>query len=284
MLHPIPLTAYSFRYDNWGTNPSATPGTSVVPGTSNAEGSWTQVASGADIAQDCYWLHLQVSGIALTAVAKNVLLDIGVDPAGGTSYSAIISNLDVGSAPALTAAGGQFYLFPFFIPANSTVAIRAQGSHTTPGTLRAMVAFWGQPARPELAPRGAISQTFGTITNSNGNDITPGNAADGSWTDLGALTSPLWWWQLGHGINNGTVTAEYTYFEVAFGDVSNKHSIFRYMHVGTTGETVGTQMPTHLAACAAFQPVPAGSNIYVRARCLNAPDTGYHCTVVGIGG
>jgi hypothetical protein len=49
----IPRQASSFwSYDNWGTNPSATIGTSVTSGTANAEGSWTQIASGTNIAKD----------------------------------------------------------------------------------------------------------------------------------------------------------------------------------------------------------------------------------------
>lgn len=284
MLHPIGLSAYGFTYDNWGTNPGSTVGTSVTPGASNSEGSWTQIASSANIAQDCYWIYMQIHSGATAAAAKNHLIDIGVDPAGGTSYTAIISNLDCGASPALTVAGTKEHIFPFFIKAGSSVAVRVQGSNATVGTIRCAARFYGQPTRPEAVPVGSFSQTFGTITNSNGNAVTPGNAADGSWTDLGAVTSPLWWWQVGYGIDNATITAEYTYIEVAFGDTTNKVPIFKVMHGGTTGETAGLAFQTQLLACAAYQPVPAGSNIYIRMRCNNAPDTGYHATVVGIGG
>lgn len=284
MLHPVPLTSYAFRYDNWGANPSATPGTSITPGATNAEGTFTQIASSANIAQDCYWLHLQVSGGATSTAAKNQLLDVGVDPAGGTSYVAVISNLQIGASPLLTAAGVREYLFPIFITAGSSVAVRIQGSNGTAGTVRVAAAWWGQPSRPELAPRGFLAQTFGTITNSSGQSITPGNAADGTWISLGTTTTALWWWQLGYAVDNGTITAEYTYFELAYGDGTNKHTIFRYMHGGTTGEVCGAFLQTHLTPCGGYCPVPAGETIYARARCNNAPDTGYHVTAIGIGG
>jgi hypothetical protein len=284
MLSPQRHSSFGFTYDNWGTNPSSTPGTSIVPGASNAEGSWTQVATGANIAADVYGLSLQVFGGATSATAKNHLLDIGVDPAGGTSYTAVISNLQVGSSPALTVAGAREYFFWFYIPAGASVAVRVQGNQATAGTVRVVVRFYGRPKAPEMVPRGSFSETFGTITNSNGQSVTPGNAADGSWTLLGTTTQDLWWWQLGYGIDNATVTAEYTYIELAFGDVSNKVTIFKMMHVGTTGETAGLAMQTQLVPAAAYQPVPAGAGIYVRMRCNNAPDTGYHVTVVGIGG
>ncbi len=284
MLHVPGLSAYNFRFDNWGTNPSATPGTSVTPGASNAEGSWTQIASSANIAQDCYWLYLQVSGGATSAAAKPQLLDIGVDPAGGTSYTAVISNLAVGASPLLTAAGLRPFVFPLFIKAGSSVAVRVQGANATAGTVRAIARFYGQPSNPAAVPTGMFSQTFGTITNSNGASFTPGNAADGSWVDLGAVTLPLWWFQLGYQIDNGTITAEYTYVEVAFGDASNKHTILKTMHGGTTGETCGLAVVPCLGLYEAYRPVPAGANIYVRGRCNNAPDTGYNATVIGIGG
>lgn len=283
-LGPVGLSAYNFTYDNWGANPSATIGTSLVPGALNAEGSWSQIASSANIAQDCYWLYIQVHTGATAAAIKNQLLDIGVDPAGGTSYTAIISNLQIGASPALTVAGNREYVFPFFIAAGSSVAVRVQGSNSTAGTVRVAARFYGHPTRPEAVPVGSFSQTFGTITNSSGQSFTPGSAVDGAWTDLGAVTSDLWWFQMGYGIDNATITAEYTYIEVAWGDSTNKHTMFKVMHGGTTGETCGLGAQTSLLACAAFNPVPAGSNIYIRGRCNNAPDTGYHATVIGIGG
>lgn len=284
MLHVPGLSSYNFTYDNWGTNPASTIGTSVVPGASNSEGSWTQIASSANIAHDCYWIYIQVHSGGTSAAAKNHLLDIGVDPAGGTSYTAVISNLDVGATPTLAQAGNREYVFPFYIIAGSSVAVRIQGSNATAGTVRVAARFYGYPSQPEAVPVGTFSETFGTITNSNGNSFTPGNAADGSWVDLGATTNPLWWFQLGYGIDNATITAEYTYIEVAWGDGTNKHAMFKVMHGGTTTETAGLAVQTQMLACAAYNPVPAGANIYIRGRCNNAPDTGYHATVIGIGG
>lgn len=284
MLHNPGMSSFAFTYDNWGANPATTIGTSVVPGASNAEGSWTQIASGANIAQDCYWLYVQIHTGATSASAKNHLLDIGIDLAGGTSYTAFLSNLAVGASPALSAAGAREFIFPIYIPAGASVAVRIQGSAATAGTVRCAARFYGNPSRPEVVPVGQFSQTFGTITSSNGTSVTPGNAADGSWVDLGAVTDPLWWFQLGYQIDNATITDEYTYFEVAWGDASNKHTMFKVMHGGTTSETCGLAAQTQMLACAAYNPVPAGANIYVRARCNNAPDTGYNVTVVGIGG
>lgn len=284
MLDVARLPSFAFTYDNWGANPGSAIGTSVVPGASNAEGGWTQIASGANIAEDCYWLYIQIHSGSTSAATKNHLLDIGIDYAGGTSYTAFLENLQVGASPSLAQAGAREFIFPIFIPAGTSVAVRIQGSNATAGTVRVVARFYGRPSNPEMVPRGAFAQTFGTVTNSNGQSFTPGNAADGAWVDLGAVTEPLWWFQMGYGVDNTTITAEYTYIEVAWGDASNKHTMFKVMHGGTTAETAGLAAQTQMLQCAAYNPVPAGVNIYIRGRCNNAPDTGYHATVVGIGG
>lgn len=284
MLLPRGLSSYAFTYDNWGTNPANTIGTSVIPGASNSEGSWTGIASSANIAEDCYWIYFQVHSGQTSAQAKNHLLDIGVDPAGGTSYVAIISDLQVGTSPTLAQAGNREFVFPFFIKSGSSVAVRIKGSNATAGTVRVPARFYGKPSNPGAIPVGTFSETLGTVTNSSGQSFTPGNASDGSWADLGTTAKNLWWFQLGYGIDNTIITAEYTYIEVAWGDASNKIPMFKVMHGGTTNETAGLAAQTSLLACAAYNPVPAGSHIYIRGRTNNAPDTGYHATVIGIGG
>ncbi len=274
-----------WTYDNWGANPSATIGTSVTPGASNNLGSWTQVASAANIAEDVYGFYLQVIGGATASATKPQLLSIGVDQAGGTSYSDIISDFQIGMSPAVTVSGVRQHYFPFFIKAGSSVAVRIRGANATAGTVRIAVRFYGRPSDSLLLRAAHYSETFGAVTASSlGTTVTPGNAADGGWEDLGALTNPLWWWQIGYCINNSTVTAEYTYLEVAYGDASNKQIIFKEMHSGTTGESCGLVAQTQLLSIAAYNEVAAGNNIYVRARCINAPDTGYNVTVVGLGG
>lgn len=280
------LSSYGFTFDNWGTNPTATAlGTAVTPGASNAEGTFTQIASSANIAQDCYWLWVRVSGGAGSTAQKDHLLDIGVDPAGGTSYTAVISNAVCGETNTLVAqSAGAAFMFPLFIKAGSSVAARVQGSNATAGSVLVGAKFWGQPSRPEAVPAGMFSETIGTITNSGGVSFTPGNAADGTWVDLGTTTKAMWWWQLGYEISNATITAEQTYIELAFGDGSNKHIILRAVHVGSAAEVVQDVVLANLMFPACYWPVPAGAHIYVRGRCNNAPDTGYNAVAIGIGG
>lgn len=283
MLLPAGLSGYAFTYDNWGTNPASVPSTSVVPGASNVEGAWTQVASSANIAHDCYWLYLRVSDNATASNAKNQIIDIGVDPAGGTSYTAVISDLVCGMASGAT-TGSKHFCFPIFIKAGSSVAVRIQGSNATAGTVRVGCKFYGQPTSPENVPVGTIFQTFGTIATSGGTSFTPGNAADGAWVSLGTATTPLWWWQVGVQINNGTQSAHYTYIEVAVGGSTNKKTILRYEMASTTNEVNIDVLLGNMTFVDCYWPVPAGAEIWIRGRNSAAPVSGYNATVIGVGG
>jgi hypothetical protein len=285
MLVSGPFSAYSFTFDNFGANPAATGGGLVTAGGSiNTESTTPLVlATGAQLTQDVYWIEVLVHGTSGTG-DRQMLLDIGVDPAGGTSYTWIISNIVVGNTPIPPAGGvGFHFLFPFYIKSGSQVACRTQCNQISI-TARVMAKFYGQPSNPEIAPRGAFSETIGTITNSQGVGFTPGNAADGTWQLLVTATKSMWWWQVAFSVNNATITAETAYVDLAFGDGSNKHLIIRAQHFGTTSETCCDLLAANMSFLQAYKPVPAGASLYIRGRANNAPDTGYNGVAVGIGG
>jgi len=283
LLHPRP-SHFGFLYNNWGTNPATTYGGLVTAGASaNTESATPLVlATGANLSADIYALEIHFHTVSGTG-DRSMLFDIGVDPAGGTSYTYVISNVVCGNTGGLaTAANGYRFYFPIFIKAGSQVSIRTQCSQASI-TARCAAIFYGRPSAPENLPIGSFSETIGTITNSQGNAFTPGNAADGAWTSLGTTVKEMWWWQLGYQVSNATITAEYTYIELAFGDGSNKHTILRAMHGGTTAELCGDLFASNKSP-ACYCPVPAGATIYIRGRCNNAPDTGYNAVAIGIGG
>lgn len=284
MLLAPGFSSYGFKYDNWGANPAGTAGTSVTPGTAGAEGAWTEIAAAASITQDCHWVIIAVHAGATSAQIKDHLLDIGIDPAGGTSYTAFASNIVCGESRSIDVAVGRVFLLPMFVKSGSSVAARIQGNNATPGTVRVAAKFFGQPSAPEAAPVGQFSETIGTIASSAGASFTPGNAADGTWVSLGTTTNTMWWWQLGYGISNTTITGEMTYIDLAYGDGSNKVTIMRQFHTGNTGEGVADHVGANLNFLECYCPVPAGATIYVRGRCNNAPDTGYTAVAIGIGG
>ena len=278
-LFPTGGSRSNFQVDNFGANPSANIGTSVIPGTSGAEGAATQLLTAT--AQDALGFYVFVSNGSTTTAIKSHLLDIGIDPAGGTAYVWEISNIVCGQSAGAPSCGWSFF-FPMRIKAGSTVAARVQGSNATPGTLRVAIRLYGQHASPENVPTGTFSETIGTITGTQGVTFTPGNAADGTYVSLGTTVKAMWWWQIGVQISQATLSANNTYVELAWGDATNKQTITRVQVSTSTAEAEGNLLPVSLFDC--FCPVPAGSTIYIRGRCSGAPDSGYNGVAIGIGG
>jgi hypothetical protein len=276
------VPSFGWTFHNLGTNPSATPGTSVVPGAGNVEGSWTQVATGANIAYGVWGIWIGISGGNTTGNDKSHILDLGVDEANGTNYTALISNLVCGQTQAGSTGCNEYY-FPINIPAGSSVAVRIQGSNATAGTVRVMVKFYGKPSHPEMLPRGEVAETIGAITGSSGVSFTPGNAADGTWASLGTTTRNLWWWQVCPQVSAGTITAQYTWVDLAYGDATNKQIIISGVPIGYYG-TAEIAAQIHAAhMMQGYRYVPAGSTMYVRGRCSTTPVSGYNAVAIGVG-
>lgn len=275
---------FNFVYSNHSV-PATTPGLSIIPGASNAEGSWTEIASAANLSQDIYEILIWVHSGGVTGQSKQHLLDIGIDPAGGTSYIEQIANIVCGDTSIVVAGSvtvcGFFFLLPYYIKSGSAVAIRIQGSNATAGTVRIVASFRGQPSRPENVKVGQHVETIGTITNSLGVSFTPGNTgAEGSWVSLGTTTRDLWWWQLGVQCDNGTITALAYNFDLAYGDGSNKVMIIENFTVYcSAGETMGGMLVFD-----GFCEVPAGSELFIRGSCSSTAVTGWNAVAVGVGG
>lgn len=279
MLALVEQNGYQFSYSNIGAV-ATTPGTSITPGVSNAEGSWTLIAAGSNLTTDIFAVTLWVTNGASTATARLHALDIGTDPTGGSSYSAVINNVLCGlSDPAI--AGGRWYHFPYYINASTAVAVRVMGSQPTAGTVRATAWFWGSPANPESSRSGQYSETLGATASAIGASFTPANSAgSGTWMSLGAPTRPLWYAQLGVQINNGTITSLMYHIDVAYGDSSNKQIIIDRFPISIAG--TAETMTTPLVPCYAH--IPTTASLWVRGTCSGTAVTGWNAAVVGIGG
>lgn len=272
--------AFNFSYSNIGAV-STTPGTSVTPGVSNAEGNWTLIAAGSNLTTNIYGIALWVTNGASTATARNHALDIGIDPTGGSSYTAAISNL-VCSMADTAIVGGRWFYFPYYINASAAVAVRAMYSGTPAGTIRVTAWFYGNPTNPENVRAGQYSETLGATASAIGTTFTPANSAgSGTWVSLGAPSAPLWWVQLGVGINNATVTSLMYHIDVGYGDSASKQIVIDRMPVSIAGtaETIATGPISH-----AFAHIPTSASVWVRGTCSGTAVTGFNATVIGIGG
>jgi hypothetical protein len=276
MLGQLAPNSFGWSY-SLQANPSTTPGVSVTPG-SGAEGSYAQLASGANLTQDVYLIHLWVNAGNTTTGIRDILVDIGTDPAGGTSYSQTAGISDIFCPQASNAVQcGYFMWFPMFIKAGSSVGARAQASSAS--TVRVMARFYGQPSQPHAIRAGQYSETVG-VSGNGGTPITCGNtAAEGSWTSIGTTTRDCWNWTLCSGHNVGTTTAQMYFFDLAYGDASNKHIIIEnqpHLNPGTAEATGGVRYSMNWM-------VPAGGTLYVRGSASGTAET-TEVVAVGIGG
>jgi hypothetical protein len=281
MLHvPVGANTYGLTLPSWGTTrPAAANGTAVTPGT-GSEGSWAQL--GSDLADDAFGILININSNSASSASRNTVVDIGIDEAGGTSYTERISNLLCGGAPAYSAGGsGAWYYFPLFIPAGSAVAARGQGTVATAFRVGAM--FMQRPANPSMIRKGSFVETLG-ISGTAGTSITVGTTSDGSWTSVGTLTNRCWWWQVGYQVSSADTSwaGNAIHLDVGVGDGSGGGTVTVIQDLVVATLTSEQMSNPPLTAGVEFD-VPAGTGVYVRAQ---ASGTGDACTmaVYALGG
>lgn len=159
-------------------------GTSITGGASNADG--TAVTVLPALAHDCEYLWLGISGTAITlgTSANAALMDLLIDPAGGTSWTSIIDDLIVGFASGtstqFTSGGSSMpleYHFPLWLPAGASIGARIRTQGGSPGTVtRIMAQVCGGNKNPASWWCGQKVETVGTMdpSNSLGQLHTPG--------------------------------------------------------------------------------------------------------------
>ncbi len=264
---------------NFGsTRPASKFGTDCTPG-NNTKGSYTQILSATSDAT--YFLRVCFSSVNVSAQSKNCLVDIGIDPAGGTSYSVLIPNLLASCAGAYGTLGGIYYSFPIYIPAGSTVAVRASVNNATVGTVTTAIQLFGRPSNPEAMRYGTGVVAFGvTAASSSGTAITLGGASEGSYTQIGSATDrALWWWQIGLGINDTTMTAALLHLDLGIGDASAKQLVIQDQLFITTAAEQITSFPT---SAPPTYDAPVGALVYARGQHSTTADSNNSVIVYGV--
>lgn len=179
--------------DNHGTTNSSQCGTTVTAGANSADS--TAVTLMAALGHDVHRLGITVSGFSLSTANGSTLMDILIDPAGGTAWVSLIDDLLVGFTSIInTGQSGPTlcFEFPIFIPAGASIGARARTAHTADlATGRVAVECYGNPSRPEMWWYGRKVETLGVTAGSSiGTSVTPGvSGAFGSWTSIGSATS-----------------------------------------------------------------------------------------------
>jgi hypothetical protein len=280
---PKGLSGYGWSFSSTGaTRVAAAWGTSVTPA-QNSMGTYAQVLSAANVSKDVFGIQIQFNSNAVSAAARDTLVDIGIDAAGGSSYTVLIPTLSASSAaPAIGATGaGLSYFFPVYIPAGSTVAARASVNNATVGTLRCGIRIFGAPRDRRNVIVGSKVLAYGiTTATSTMTAVTPGTTSEGTWTSLGTVASgdEPFFWQVGTGVNQGTITATAYTGDLGIGDGSNKAVVIedRVWQGTTTEQWYDNGISNGLYQAA------AGDTVYGRLQCSGTAITGLSMGAWGV--
>jgi len=288
MLHvPVGANAFGTFLPSSTARPAGAQGTSVTPSTTSlAAATYAQILTA--LSTDAYGLLIAINSNSANNSTRRTVVDISIDPAGGTTYNVVIPNLIAGGAPSYVTEGmAQWYYFPIFIPRGSTVAARAYGTVTT--AIRVMAWAMQQPINPASIRKGSFVEAIGLGSPVyDGTAITPGTATKSSWVPLGTTTKRLWWWQLG--LEGTAADSSYAanstiHLDLGVGDGTDPGTdmILRDfpIRVGSAAETYSS-MPITVGC---EWSVPAGSSLYVRAINAATNETGgYTVIAYGMGG
>ena len=263
-----PVNHFNWQVDNFGTMSDSAQGTEV-PGHANANTKGANTALLAGIAEDCYGIAILMSAGHSTTVIRRHLTDLLIDPdagAGnaGSSWSVKIDNLYANS-PAMGNGGpGWWYYFPLFLKAGTAIGAAHQDL-VAASNMRMGIRVYGKPSRPDLVKVGNKVQTLGAVTaTTSGTAVTMGVlGAQGSYSaTLGTLNLDSWWWQLGIGSNDASMSASQAWFDIAC-NATTKVLCAQEIPYGI----VGSAEQAHKGAMGAVPPIQnigSGQDVYVR--------------------
>ena len=236
------------------------------------------------LTHDCEYLVIGYGGFSGgTGSDGSALLDILVDPAGGTSWTELIADLLVGNGwastmPNFSTQSGttifnpQYFHFPLWIPAGTSIGVRARAKAASPlATSRVFMAAAGGNRNPASWWCGQSVETVGSIdtTNCRGEVHTTTQTSFGAWDDIGNPISGA-----GGAVQfavqgQGTAisSSDGAVFEFGIGGQKIGPSFYKGQSSGEAGTTFAVCGPI-------FAQIAHGAQMQVRSKALNAA-TGY---------
>lgn len=265
--------AWAYCTHNLASTPSTNIGTLVSAGANNADGA--SVSGITAVTHDIEYLVIGYQAFSSVSANNSTLLDILVDPAGGSSWDStpLISDLLVGcinnNASQLIPVW-NVYQFPIWVKSGSSLGMQARTAHT--GTNGGRVSLWayGGNANPSSWWCGSKVTEIGiNAASSQGTDHLAGSSSTFStWTDFGS-TLP---YQTGalqfavHGVSGTTAANNLSYeYEFGVGGTRIGHPILRFTNTNEGGWTIN---PAPI-----FCNLPAGTQFQVRGRCNSTAET-----------
>jgi hypothetical protein len=286
---------------NTNDTPISTPGVALTAGAVGVKGAWTNISTYNSVNTldvECHFVTLEMHGRPTSTLSNAQLVDIGVDPAGGSSPTLVASNIAVGqSAYFADTEGVQVRAeLPLCIPAGASVFARTAFSPNAANSAALIAAYFGAPSRPEAVWSGQFCESIGIAndgsvpTNCDATPVTPGNSgswtgsigtAAGDWHELGTAAQNLRHISLFPQIRNATMAALHYFWELGIGDGATVVPIIKKIRASTTSSE---RVVWKGRQGGAFFDIPAGTKIYARANCSGTSDTGWTAMALGIGG
>lgn len=129
-LHADQERPHRGAIQDYGTNTATSGGTAMADAAIDTKGAWTQL--GADTTRRHSGLAIGMDTQETVVTNDRHRIDIGIDPAGGTSYTVVIPDVyvDAGSNESMRNYGELFLpsLLSIDIPVGSAIAARSQSS------------------------------------------------------------------------------------------------------------------------------------------------------------
>lgn len=263
-----------------GTQPTATMGTAVTPGT-NVYGAYATLIAGASVNDDVYEIEICVNNVGISASARDCVVSIGLDPTGGASFTSL-ADFVCGPAVAYIANGnGSIFRFPLFIKAGTSIGAAAAVNSATLTAIGVFVILRSRPSPVQQMPVGTYLDQFGvTLVSSSGTAITPGQAAEGAWTQIGAaLTRPLWYLDFGYGANNAAMSQAAIDVDIGIGSAGSKKIAIANARVTTNSGEALAKVVHGRAVVAAI-----GDILYARSQQSSTSNGGQSIAIYGVGG
>jgi len=250
-------------------------GVDVVTGAANTKGTETTLLAGGSVTEDVYGIAIYIVGGQTAGARRSFLTDIFIDSV--LTIPDLLGHQNGGSLLGVT------YYFPLFIKAGSAISAKSQCNAATI-THRIAVKLYGKPTHPELIRTGSKVEAIGVDTaNTLGVAVTPGTAAWGSWTSIGATTQDNWWWQWGLTCTDTTMGIAHTVGvgEVKVGNGTNDKTCIE-LSTWQVNTLEHVYKSSGGVSASPIKSATSGETAYSRLLFMGTPDTGVYITVYGM--
>lgn len=267
----VPQKGVLRKEDNMGAVGSATPGTSVTSGAgATAKGTITELI--AATAFDAYLVRVYGIVCGISATASEAALDIYT---GAATEDVLIPDLLLGYAggdAATNFSGWKMWEFPLYIPAGTRLSA-AIASVRLSTAMRVGIELIGGDGYPNFRVGSKVT-TYGMGTLPNGTTVTPGaSGAEGSYVQMTASSSadhfafvPSYQLTADTTCNNRNIQVD-----IGVG-AATEEQIGSWWFVTNAAEGMGGPFN----ATPAYQDVPSGTRLAMRASNSGANDGGYN--------